>query len=172
MTLLEKSKLAEELLAPLFKEAGFNKRKLSWYRDFDETIAMVHWRARSSQSVLFYIEATVIFKVVPGVVDIHKLGFYDGHVRFKVELLVDDVGVFRKLLYLPDSDTDEKVREKLTKMSVLVRSAVIPWLSKLGTVNGVRELINHIDLLKQKSERSCVMIYPEGRQVLENPSID
>jgi hypothetical protein len=39
-------------------------------------------------------------------------------------------------------------------------------------VNGVRELINHIDLLKQKSERSCVMIYPEGRQVLENPSID
>jgi hypothetical protein len=101
-----------------------------------------------------------------------KLGFYDGHVRFKVELLVDDVGVFRKLLYLPDSDTDEKVKEKLTKMSVLVRSAVIPWLSKLGTVNGVRELINHIDLLKQKSERSCVMIYPEGRQVLENPSID
>jgi len=160
------------LLAPIFKETGFNKRKLSWFRDFDETIIMVHWRARSSQSILFHIEATVIFKAVAGVVDVRKLGFYDGHIRCKVELLVDDVGVFRKLLYLPDSDTDEKVKEKLTRMSELVRSAVIPWLSKLGTLNGVREMLSYIDLLKQKSERSCVMIYREGRQVLENRRIE
>jgi hypothetical protein len=169
MTPLPKNKLVEASLAPIFKEAGFNKKKLSWYREFDETVVMVHVRGLFGSSTDFYMEATVIFKAVCGVLNIEKLGFYDGHVRFRLELLVDDVDAFRRLLYFNEKDSDEKANEKLSQLSELIRSVVMRWLLNLGTVSGVRGMLNHIDLLRQKSERPHARIVPEGRQVLENP---
>jgi len=169
ITPFPKSKLVEASLAPIFKKDGFKKKKLSWYREFDETVVMMHVRGLFGSSTDFYMEATVIFKAVCGVLNVEKLGFYDGHVRFRLELLVDDVGAFRRLLYFNEKDSDEKANEKLSQLSELIRSVVMRWLLNLGTVSGVREMLKHIDLLNQKSERSCAQIFPEGRQVLENP---
>lgn len=123
--------------APVLKAAGYRKRRLTWYRDWPDTITVFDVQ-RSRWSDSYYLNLGVYLKALG---DEPAPGEHRCHVRTRVGRLVPEA---ERLPLLAALDFDTATTDPDGRMPTLVAavSAVaLPWLERYAAVSELRDLV-------------------------------
>ncbi len=132
----------ERIINECVKPKKFRKKATNWYFDTDDCVEMINLQ-KDDFGGRFYINLGVMVKNLDQTPEPKE---YKCHVRIRLDRLVDDRDRIMRALNLEDASMTGD--ERFAAVSEAINTHALPFLSSMGTVDGIKKILTEKDFIK------------------------
>jgi hypothetical protein len=146
--------IVSETVAPLLRQHGFKKDRLTWRREEPESILVLNFQ-HSQWSDLYYINLGVFFRTL----DVNdKPSSHHCHLQVRLDTIAGDPTCLAEAC---DFESGLPQAQRAAVLQREISQSALPWLSERATLSGTREAL--------LQGTSALMVFTRLREHLQLP---